>query len=265
MRQIRTYNEVGPGGASIPEQVAAQRDRLTARLASIRSVVGVASGKGGVGKSALTANLAATLASDGLRVGALDADLNGPSLARMLGVTGARMVADEDGIEPPAGAAGVRVISMELFQEGDDAPLRWRGPEADGWVWRNVVETGTLRELMSDVVWGELDVLLVDVAPGTDRIGRLLDLVPDPAALLLVTTPSEMARRVVARSVRLVREARLQKVGLVENMTSWECPDCGVRTDLYRAGRTRPGERRGYRTVGRSAIRSSARSQHRRR
>ena len=237
MRQIRTYNEVGPGGASIPEQVAAQRDRLTARLASIRSVVGVASGKGGVGKSALTANLAATLASDGLRVGALDADLNGPSLARMLGVTGARMVADEDGIEPPAGAAGVRVISMELFQEGDDAPLRWRGPEADGWVWRNVVETGTLRELMSDVVWGELDVLLVDVAPGTDRIGRLLDLVPDPAALLLVTTPSEMARRVVARSVRLVREARLQKVGLVENMTSWECPDCGVRTDLYeRAG-----------------------------
>ena len=232
MRQIRTYNEVGPGGAAIPDQVVAQRDRLTARLKDIRWVVGIASGKGGVGKSALTANLAAALASDGLRVGALDADLNGPSLGRMLGVAGARMVSGEDGVEPPV-SGGVRVISMELFQEGDDAPLRWRGPESDGWVWRNVVETGTLRELFSDVAWGELDVLLVDVAPGTDRIGRLLDLVPDPAALLLVTTPSEMARRVVARSIRLVREAGVQTVGLVENMTSWECPDCGARTDLY--------------------------------
>ena len=233
MRQIRTYNEVGPGGAAIPDQVVAQRDRLATRLKDIRWVVGIASGKGGVGKSALTANLAAALASDGLRVGALDADLNGPSLGRMLGVAGARMVSGEHGIEPPAATVGVRVISMEFFQEGDDAPLRFRGPASDGWVWRNVVETGTLRELISDVVWGELDVLLVDVAPGTDRIGRLLDLVPDPAALILVTTPSGMARRVVARSVRLVREARVRKVGLVENMTSWECPDCGARTDLY--------------------------------
>jgi len=233
MRNIRTYTEVGPGGASIPEQVVAQGDRLAARLKDIRSVVGIASGKGGVGKSALTANLAAALASDGLLVGALDADLNGPSLARMLGVAGAHMVEGEHGIEPPTTVFGVRVISMELFQDGDDAPLRWRGPEADGWVWRNVVETGTLRELISDVAWGELDVLLVDVAPGTDRIGRLLDLVPDPDALLLVTTPSEMSRRVVARSARLVREACVGKVGLVENMTSWECPNCNALTDLY--------------------------------
>ena len=233
MRRIRTYNEVGPGGASIPEQMAAQRDRLTGRLAAIRAVVAVASGKGGVGKSALTANLAATLAVDGLRVGALDSDLNGPSLARMLGVVGGRLIAAGDGLDPPRGAAGVRVVSMELFQDGADAPLRWRGPEGDGWVWRNVLETGTLRELIADVAWGELDVLLVDVAPGTDRIARLLDLVPDPDALLLVTTPSEMARRVVARSVRLAREACLRRVGLVENMTDWVCPDCGVRTELF--------------------------------
>ena len=83
--------------------------------------------------------------------------------------------------------------------------------------------------------WGELDVLLVDVAPGTDRIARLLDLVPDPDSILLVTTPSEMAKRVVARSARLVREARLRRVGLVENMTAWSCPDCGARTELYEA------------------------------
>ena len=92
-------------------------------------MVGIASGKGGVGKSALTANLAAALATDGQRVGALDADLNGPSLARMLGVVGARLGSSEDGIAPPVGAAGVKVVSMELFQEGADAPLRWRGGE----------------------------------------------------------------------------------------------------------------------------------------
>jgi ATP-binding protein involved in chromosome partitioning len=188
-----------------------------------------------VGKSAITANLAAYLSTRGLRIGALDSDLNGPSLARMLGVVGARLAAGADGIVPPSGAGGARVVSMELFQDGADAPLRWRGPQGDGWVWRNVLETGTLRELLSDVSWGELDVLLVDVAPGTDRIARLLDLVPDPEAVLLVTTPSEMAKRVVARSARLVREARLRRVGLVENMTAWSCPDCGARTELYQA------------------------------
>ena len=235
MRQIRTYNEVGPAGTTIPEQVVAQRERLTQRLSAIRNVVAVASGKGGVGKSAITANLAACLSAQGLRIGALDSDLNGPSLARMLGVVGARLAAAADGIVPPTGAGGARVVSMELFQEGADAPLRWRGPQGDGWVWRNVLETGTLRELLSDVSWGELDVLLVDVAPGTDRIARLLDLVPDPDAVLLVTTPSEMAKRVVARSARLVREARLRRVGLVENMTAWSCPDCGARTELYEA------------------------------
>lgn len=243
MRQIRTYHQTGSAGASVPEQVAAQRERLARRLADVRAVVGVASGKGGVGKSAVTANLAAALASGGLRVGALDADLNGPSLARMLGVVGARLVAGEGGVEPPIGAAGVRVVSMELFQDGADSPLRWRGPDADAWMWRNVLETGTLRELLSDVAWGPLDVLLVDVAPGTDRIARLLDLVPDPAALLLVTTPSAMARRVVARSVRLAREAHLARVGLVENMSEWVCPDCGGRTGLFeRAGPELAGE-----------------------
>src|SRR5437870_4077610 len=164
MRQIRTYHEVGPGGAAIPEQVGAQRERLTRRLADVRAIVAIASGKGGVGKSALTANLGAALAGAGLSVGALDSDLNGPSLARMLGVVGQRLQITEDGVEPPAGAGGVRVVSMELFQEDADAPLRWRGPDADSWVWRNVVETGTLRELLADVAWGPLDVLLVDVA-----------------------------------------------------------------------------------------------------
>ena len=237
MRRIRTYKDVAAeaGGAltTIPGQVIAQRERLARRMADIEAVAAIASGKGGVGKSALTANLAVRLRAEGLRVGALDSDLNGPSLARMLGVRAAQFTVSENGMIPPTGSAGVRVVSMELFQDGADSPLRWRGPKGGDWVWRNVVETGTMRELLSDVAWGKLDVLLVDVAPGTDRIARLLDLVPDLGALLLVTTPSAMARHVVARSLRLVREACVRRVGLVENMATWTCPDCGNRAELY--------------------------------
>jgi ATP-binding protein involved in chromosome partitioning len=241
LRKIRTYHEVEEGvGATLVDQVVAQQGRLAARLATIGSVVAVASGKGGVGKSAVTANLAAALAVAGQRVGALDADLNGPSLARMLGAVGARLVDGPEGVRPATGSAGVRVVSMELLQGEADAPLRWREPEGHGFLWRGSLETGALREFLSDVEWGELDVLLVDVPPGTDRIARLLELVPRPAAVLLVTTPSEMARAVVSRSARLLREAGVETVGLVSNMTELVCPDCGRRTPLYHED----GERR---------------------
>lgn len=234
MRRIRTYAEVAePAGAEVLDQVLAQRERLARRLSGVGAVVPVLSGKGGVGKSAVTANLAAVLAGRGLRVGAVDADLNGPSLARMLGVTGLRLGDGPDGVVPPAGTGGVRVVSMELLQEAEDAPLRWREPGGDTWLWQSSLETGALREFLSDVDWGELDVLLVDVPPGTDKIGRLLSLVPGVDPVLVVTTPSVMARAVVARSVRLVREAGVPRLALVENMTEHVCPDCGHRTALY--------------------------------
>lgn len=234
MRKFRTYHQVeDDAGAPVVEQVTAQRERLARRLRSIRSVVPVASGKGGVGKSAMTANLAAALARIGRSVGAVDADLNGPSLARMLGVGDATLADGPDGVLPATGAGGVRVVSMEMLQEAPDAPLRWRGPQGPPSLWRGSLEAGALREFLSDVVWGELDVLLVDVPPGTDRIARVLELVSRPAAVLLVTTPSEMARAVVARSARLLREAGV-RTGLVTNMTDLVCPDCGRRTPLYR-------------------------------
>jgi ATP-binding protein involved in chromosome partitioning len=234
VRKIRTYHEVeGDQGATLVAQVVAQRARLARRLESVRAVVAVASGKGGVGKSAITANLAVALATEGCRVGALDADLNGPSLARMLGVIGRGLEDGPDGVRPVTGAGGVRVVSMELLQKEADAPLRWKDPGGDAYLWRGSMETGALREFLSDVAWGELDVLLVDVPPGTDRIARLLELVPAPEAVLLVTTPSEMARAVVSRSARLLREAGVARVGLVSNMTELVCPDCGKRTPLY--------------------------------
>lgn len=229
-RRIRTYADVDdPAGSEVLDQVVAQRERLRSRLARIGAVVPVASGKGGVGKSAITANLATLLAARGRSVGALDADLNGPSLARMLGVRGAPLGDGEEGIEPPTSAHGVRVVSMELLQNRPDAPLRWREPDGSSWLWQSSLEGSALREFLSDVAWGDLDVLLVDVPPGVDKIGRLVALVPELGPFLLVTTPSEMARAVVARSVRMVREAGIEAPALVANMTAAACPACGHR------------------------------------
>ncbi|MEX0893774.1 MAG: P-loop NTPase [Gemmatimonadota bacterium] len=220
-RRLRGYHDVAHDtGSGVLEQVVAQRERLRRRLADVGCLVAVASGKGGVGKSAVSANLAALLADMGHATGAVDADLNGPSLGRMLGAAGVTLRVDGDGVHPAVGNAGARVVSMDFLQEGD-APLRWRGPGGDDFMWRGVAETGTLREFLADVAWGTLDQLLVDVPPGTDRIQRLLELVPRPHLTLLVTTPSEAARQVVARSARLLREAGVPRVGLVVNMASF--------------------------------------------
>jgi ATP-binding protein involved in chromosome partitioning len=234
MTRFRTYNQVGhETGSRLLEQVVEQGARLKERLDRVGTVVAVASGKGGVGKSAVTANLAALLARDGLQVGVVDADLNGPSLGRMLGTLGARLVDEPEGIVPAKGAAGVRMISMELLQESDDAPLRWREPGAHTYLWQSSMEASALREFLGDVAWGKLDLLLVDVPPGTDKIRRLLELVPGLGGVLVVTTPGELSRSVVARSLRLIQEAEVPVVGLVSNMSGYLCPDCGGLHALF--------------------------------
>ena len=234
MRKIRTSKDVTHDtGSGLLEQVVDQQHRLADRLALVRSVVAVASGKGGVGKSAITANLAAALAGRGLAVGAVDADLNGPSLARMLGVSGARLADRASGVEPAESPSGVRVMSMEFLQQEEDAPLRWREPEMGRFIWQSTLETGVLREFLGDVEWGELDVLLVDVPPGTDKIARLLELVPELDQMLMVTTPSETSRFVVSKSVRMAREAAVGTVALVANMVGHTCPECGHVSELF--------------------------------
>ena len=234
MRKIRTYQDVTHDtGSGLLEQVVDQQQRLANRLAQVRSVVAIASGKGGVGKSAITANLAAALAGRGLTVGAADADLNGPSLGRMLGVSGARLGDLPSGVAPAQSPSGVRVISMEFLQNEEDAPLRWREPGMGGFIWQSTLETGVLREFLGDVEWGQLDVLLVDVPPGTDKIGRLLELVPEVDQMLLVTTPSETARFVVSKSVRMARGAAVGTVALVANMVGHTCPECGHVSELF--------------------------------
>lgn len=237
VRKIRGYSQVDdPAGAEVLEQVLAQRRRLTDRLAPVAHTLAVASGKGGVGKSAVTANLAAALAARGHRVGAADGDLNGPSLARMLGAT--RQALRELGggaVQPAAGAAGVSVMSMDLLLAADDTAVRWREPAEGAFLWQSSLETGTLREFLADVAWGPLDYLLIDLPPGTDKLARIFQLLPRLDGVLLVTTPSEVARFVVSKSVSLTRAANVPLVGLAANMTAHVCDACGHAAPLYDA------------------------------
>ncbi len=239
MRQIRSYHEVAdPAAEDIVAQVTAQAERLRLRLESIRRIVVVGSGKGGVGKSAVTANLAAALARRGLRTGALDADLNGPSLARMLGANGQSLRRLANGLEPVRGTENVALVSTDLLLP-DAVPLTWRHPTAPSasagapaFMIQSMYEGTVLRELLADVEWGELDFLLIDAPPGTDKLERLLQLLPAEALHLLVTTPSQIARNVVARSVTLLRRHNVT-AGLVLNMAGHVCERCGHEQSLF--------------------------------
>jgi len=209
---------------NVLDQVLAQRQAVAARLAEIKYVVAVMSGKGGVGKSALTANLAAALAMQGRQVGVLDADIHGASAAAMLGARGQQVALDSDGARPAVGVADIRVMSMDLFLDDDDTPVSWRHPgglAADTFVWRGTLEANALREFLADTAWGRLDYLLIDMPPGADRFETLLRLVPDLSGALVVTIPSQVSHLVVRRAVTAARQAGASLLGLVENMAGW--------------------------------------------
>jgi ATP-binding protein involved in chromosome partitioning len=217
---VKKYRDiVGDGGSNIVGQVEAQQARLGARLREVKSIVAVVSGKGGVGKSSITANLAGAFALAGARVGVLDADLNGPSMATMLGVRGRTLVVDAAGVEPPAGALGIRVMSMDLLLADDATPVTWDAPsQAEAHTWRGTMEANALREFLADTVWGALDVLLVDLPPGTDRLATIAGLVPALSGTVVVTIPSDVAHLIVRKSLTVARAAAAPVLGVIENM-----------------------------------------------
>jgi ATP-binding protein involved in chromosome partitioning len=217
----KRYKDIrGDGGSNIAAQVSEQHARLRARLAEVRAVVAVVSGKGGVGKSSLTANLAACWALDGRRVGVLDADLNGPTMATMLGVRGRRLVVGAAGVTPPEGALGIRVMSMDLLLPSDDAPLVWEAPtQAESHTWRGAMEANALREFLADTAWGALDILLLDLPPGTDRLVTVASILPVLSGTIVVTIPSDVSHLVVRKSITIAAQAKAPVLGLVENMS----------------------------------------------
>lgn len=230
---MRGYAEVGGDDASdLPGQLREQRQRVAVRLAGVGRVLAVTSGKGGVGKSLVASSLAAALSEAGSAVGLLDADLDSPTGARMLDARDARLRIGDDGVRPPEVASGVRLVSTDLVL-GEGAPLEWEGPEGDDWVWRGAQERGVLREFLSDVAWGELDVLVVDLPPGTSRLDQLVGLVPDLHGAISVTIPSAASASSVRRSMRRARDRDVAIAGVVENMSGYACAGCGARGELF--------------------------------
>ena len=215
---IRTYHELTEGDRSgLGEQIAAQRQRVALRMASVRRVLAVLSGKGGVGKSFVTAGIARALARAGRAIGVLDADFNGPTAAALLHLPIARCTLRDAAIEPVVNPDGVRCFSMALLLE-DGHPLGFRGPEAESHVWRGALEAATLREFLADVAWGALDDLLVDLPPGVQRFQELTELLPAPPAVIAVTIPTPESRDAVSRAVRGAVERGAKVLGVVENM-----------------------------------------------
>ncbi len=230
--EIRTYGEVeGEDRSDLAGQVDEQRARVRRRLEEVDRLVAVMSGKGGVGKSFVATGLAASLAAEDERVGLVDADLDSPTAARMLGADRTSLRVGERGVAPVE-AAGVRLISTDLLLEAD-APLRWREPDGESFVWRGAQEQGVLREFLGDVTWGRLDWLVVDLPPGTGRLEQLLELVPEPAGLAAVTLPGEASRTSVERSLRLAADRDAPLAGVVENMAGYTCPGCGRTGGLF--------------------------------
>lgn len=217
---MKRYGDIpGDGGSNVVGQVQAQQERLRRRLGEIRHVVAIVSGKGGVGKSTLTASLASALALTDWRVGALDADLNGPTLAKMLGVRGGRLAMSGDAVTPPVSALGIKVMSMDLLLPSDETPLTWSAPtQQEAHTWRGTMEAQALREFLADTDWGALDALLLDLPPGTDRLATVASLVPKLAGTILVTLPSDVSHLVVKKSITVARQVGAPVLGLIENM-----------------------------------------------
>ncbi|MCC6042424.1 MAG: Mrp/NBP35 family ATP-binding protein [Candidatus Verstraetearchaeota archaeon] len=199
-------------------------------MSKIKHKIAVMSGKGGVGKSTVTVNLAMAFAMQGHvdRVGILDADIHGPSIPRMLGLKGYGFQVLGPGVVIPAiGPLGIRVVSMDLLLPNDETPVIWRGP----------LKMRAIQQFLADISWGELDFLFVDLPPGTgDEPLSVVQLIPDMDGVIIVTIPSDVSQAVVRKAVTFAKELRVPVIGVIENMSGFVCPKCGTRVDIFKTG-----------------------------
>lgn len=231
---MKSYHDIaGDGGSDVVGQVVAKRSLIAESLADVRHMLAIGSGKGGVGKSTLTMQLAEALRAGGSRVAILDADLNGPTQARLGGLRGAPVVPGPRGIVPPKTASGIGVVSMgALFPESEavDFPSV---AEGDSYVWRATREFSAFGDLLAGVGWGALDFLLVDLPPGAERTFQYAEFLGAAAAFVLVTIPSDVSRGVVSRAVAAMRKTPNRILGYVENMSGYYCGGCDDVRPLF--------------------------------
>jgi Mrp family chromosome partitioning ATPase len=194
----------------------------------IKHKIVVLSGKGGVGKSTVAVNLAVSLAAKGLKVGLLDVDIHGPSVPKLLGLDGTMaMGGGEKIIYPVKYSDNLIVMSVGFLMADADEAVVWRGP----------LKYGIIKQFLSDVVWGDLDYLIVDSPPGTgDEPLSVCQLIPDPDGAVIVTTPQDVALADVRKSVTFCRQLKMNVIGVIENMSTFVCPHCGETTDIFKTG-----------------------------
>ena len=220
--------------AKVIQQLTAHTKHVQDRMAGIKHKIVIMSGKGGVGKSMTTVNLALALARQGKKVGIIDVDLNGPCVPQMMGIHGKGLEITPEGARPPEGPYGIKVASMD-FLLSEAAPVRWKGPMDLSPVWLGLMEMNVIREFLADIMWGELDFLLADLPPGAaaDKPPVIAGFLPDLAGAVVVTTPSEVASNVVQKSIGYATELGIHVLGIIENMSHYRCPSCGEENELF--------------------------------
>ena len=210
-------------------QLKEQEEQLKRRMADVKHKIAVISGKGGVGKSLITVNLAVALASHGHphSVGILDADIHGPCVPKMLGIRGQQITPYRGGVSLAIGPLGIKVMSMDFLMEKDETPVVWRGP----------LKMHAIRQFLSESNWGRLDYLLIDLPPGTgDEPLSVLQLLPDMDGVVVVTIPSEVSQIVVKKAITFARMLKIPVIGVIENMSGFVCPKCGAETEIFNVG-----------------------------
>ena len=220
-------SEPQPNAEARRAQQEEQQARLRDRMSHIRHKVVVLSGKGGVGKSTVAANLAVALAGKGFAVGLLDADMHGPSAPRLLKLGESRAMSDGQQIIPARHGPRLQVMSIAFLVQDADEAVIWRGP----------LKMNVLRQLLADVQWGELDFLVIDLPPGTgDEPLSVCQLIPDATGGVVVTTPQALSVSDVRKCISFCRRLDLPVLGVLENMSGFICPECGAEVNIFGEG-----------------------------
>ena len=189
---------------------------------NVKHVIGVVSGKGGVGKSFVTSSLASMMAKAGYKVGILDADITGPSIPKMFGVKG-QVMGDERGIIPMESKDGIKIISINLMMDNEEAPVVWRGP----------VIAGAVKQFWSETYWGDIDYLFVDMPPGTGDVPLTVFQSLPVNGIVIVTSPQELVQMIVKKAYNMANMMNIPVLGVVENFSFLKCPDCGKQINIF--------------------------------
>ena len=209
------------GCASNPNNKQSMQEAMNA-YSDIKHVIGVVSGKGGVGKSFVTASLAVQMAKAGYKVGILDADITGPSIPKMFGAHG-QIVGDENGMSPFETEGGLTIISITLLMDDEEAPVVWRGP----------VIAGAVKQFWNETVWGDIDYLFVDMPPGTGDVPLTVFQSLPVDGIVVVTSPQELVQMIVRKAFNMANMMDIPVLGVVENFSYLKCPDCGREIELF--------------------------------